>query len=86
MSDAHKNLLLDLGYEVRMMLEDAGQSLASSTRGSEENRIAFGRALALSEVVSLVQQEAAAFGIPLEDLRLNSVEPESFLARLDKNE
>jgi hypothetical protein len=68
MSDTHANYLLDLGYYVREAAEEAKKRINSAT----EDELAFqqGRLMAYYEVVSLMQQQAVAFGLPLADLRL----------------
>lgn len=35
-----------------------------------------GRLMAYHEVISLMQQQARAFGVPLENLNLNDIDPE----------
>jgi hypothetical protein len=86
MTDLHKDYLFDLGYEIRLGADEASRALAESVRGTEENSIAYGRALAYSEVISLMQQNAAGMGLSLEDLRLNGVDSEGFLSNLGKHE
>lgn len=86
MTDLHKDFLFDLGYEIRLAASEANRTLAESVRGTEENSIAYGRALAYSEVISLMQQSATGMGLSLEQLRLDGVDPESFLGSLGKHE
>jgi hypothetical protein len=51
----------------------------SRTVPEDERAFALGRLMAFHEVISLMQQQAQAFGIPLEDLGLDDISPEKDL-------
>jgi hypothetical protein len=73
--ERYKNYLFDLGYEIRRRALEA-KAEAASARDSPTKEFETGRLMALNEVVSLMQQQAAGFGIPLTDLRLADIEPD----------
>jgi hypothetical protein len=69
--DTYRNFLLDLGTLLR---ERAGR--ASGEARAEASPFARGQAIAYAEVLSLMQQQAAAFGIPLRDVGLDGFDAE----------
>lgn len=71
----YKNYLLDLGNEIRRRALEA-KAEVTSARDPATKEFETGRLMALNEVVSLMQQQAAGFGIPLTDLRLADIEPD----------
>lgn len=73
--ERHKNYLFDLGYEIRRLALQAKAEVASA-REPSDREFETGRLMAFNEVVSLMQQQAAGFGIPLTDLRLADIEPD----------
>jgi hypothetical protein len=65
MSDTHANYLRDLGQLLREQALEANRARAA---GDEFER---GRVFAFHEVLSLMQQQATAFDLPLADLSLD---------------
>jgi hypothetical protein len=77
MSDSlYANYLHDLGV---LLLNAARAAKAAAADADGDDDFERGRAMALYEVVSLMQQQAAAFGIPLAALGLDDVDPERHL-------
>lgn len=76
MSDAHKNYLFDLGYELKQEALDARRERDSARRGSEDRAFKSGRLLAYYEIISTMRNRAEGFGVPLSDLRLEDLEPD----------
>ena len=68
---AHQNYLRDLGSELR---ERAVAAHATAVESPTE--FARGRLLAYNEMLSLMQQQAHAFEIPLADLALDGFDPD----------
>ncbi|HZI65034.1 MAG TPA: hypothetical protein VFF17_00580 [Thermoanaerobaculia bacterium] len=73
--ERYKNYLLDLGFEIRRLALEAKADMASAPDASSRE-FETGRLMALNEVVSVMQQQATGFGIPLTDLRLADIEPD----------
>ncbi len=69
-----KNYLLDLGMLLREKALEAKESKKES--GSEYD---LGRLMAYHEVVSLMRQQAEAFGIEFSELNLEGLDPEQDL-------
>jgi hypothetical protein len=70
--------LRDLGYLVR----EAGEQTTGEVAGAktpEDTTFEKGRQMAYVEVLSLMQQQADAFGIPVEELCLDGLDPENDL-------
>lgn len=67
--------LRDLGDLVKELARAAKAERDESLAG-EDRAYAQGRLMALHEVVSLMQQQADAFGLSYEDLRLGDVDAE----------
>lgn len=76
MSDAHKNYLFDLGYELKADALDARHQRDSAPKGSEDRAFKSGRLLAFYEIISTMRNRAEGFGIPLSDLRLDDIDPD----------
>ena len=70
----HANYLHDLGYLLREAGEEAKQD--TETAASTDSAFHKGRLMAYVEVLSLMQQQAVAFGLPLSDLGLDGLNPE----------
>jgi len=66
--------LRDLGQLIKEMARDAKLDRDGSVGGSDQD-LHLGRLMALHEVVSLMQEQAAAFGIDLRDLSLADIDP-----------
>ncbi len=78
-SDSHfRYFLRDLGYLLKEASLEAKQEFSNMKEKPEssETDLAFasGRALAYYEVISLMQQQAAAFQLNLRDLSLNDID------------
>jgi uncharacterized membrane protein YccC len=70
----HANCLRDLGHLIR---EAGEQAKNDSDQASESNRLfQQGRLMAYYEVLSLMQQQAEAFQLPLRDLALDGLDPD----------
>jgi len=84
--DSCANYLRDLGY---LLKEDALQAKRDSDdakakwdkdpASGEDAAFASGRSLAYWEVISLMQQQAWVFGIPLEEMSLADINPDKDL-------
>lgn len=72
MSDSAENYLRDLVWLIRKELESAAVETDDFSRG---------RALAFVEVLSLMQAQAAAFGISFDAIGLGEIEPANLLTR-----
>lgn len=73
-SDRHALYLKDL---IPLLIEKAREARSARDRGSREELVlANERLLAFHEVISLLQQQAVAFGIPFADLGLDRIDPE----------
>ena len=71
MSDTHSNYLRDLGDLLRQAGSDAKRNAQAAAADDFER----GRLMAYYEVLSLMQQQAVAFDIPLSDLLLDGLDP-----------
>jgi len=76
MSDAHRNYLYDLGFELKQDALEARRERDSARQGSEEQAFKSGRLLAFYEIISTMRNRAEGFCIPLSDLRLDDIEPD----------
>jgi len=75
MPDTTANYLLDLGT----LLKEAARKAKTEARaaaGTDGHGFALGRASAYHEVISLMQQQAAAFQLPLRVLSLADIDPD----------
>jgi len=75
MGEFHENYLFDPGYLLRERALNAKQELPAA-RGTASEAFHSGRALAYYEVISLLVNQAIAFGLPVEDLHLEGLEPD----------
>ena len=66
--------LRDLGALVKEKALDA-QRAKEVAEGDDEYDVQLGRLMALQEIVSLMQEQAASFEIPLEQLGLDDIDP-----------
>ncbi len=73
--ESRRNFLHDLGP---VIMERALQAKAKSKEPQPELDKTFqlGRLIAFNEVISIIQQQAEGFNIPLEELRLNGIDPD----------
>ena len=67
--------LADLGQLVKEMAREAKLDRDAAVGGPEQD-IKLGKLMAWHEIVSLMQQQAQAFGIDLRELALSDVDPE----------
>lgn len=72
-AESYKHYLRDLGDLVRAQALDAKRRSVAAA-GTEEAEFRNGYRLAYHSIVSLMQQQAEAFGIPLDDLRLDGLD------------
>jgi len=70
----HELYLRDLGFLIRELAVESKQAAAES-----HSDFAIGYMLGFHRVVSLMQQQAEAFGIPLPDMALDEFDPDSEL-------
>jgi hypothetical protein len=68
----HVDYLRDLGH----LLREQAQATRDTAREKRDDAFLQGEAHALYSVVSLMQQQAEAFGIPLDDLAMGGMDPE----------
>lgn len=64
--------LLDLGT----LLKAQAVTAKRESKADPTDSFALGRLMAYHEVISLMQQQAQAFGLPLESLNLNDIDPD----------
>jgi hypothetical protein len=76
MSNKYSCYLLDLGDLIKERALGARREREKSPADSPEREFHSGRVIAFNEVISIMQQEAEGFGIPLSDLRLDDIEPD----------
>jgi hypothetical protein len=77
--DKFKLYLYDLGLLLKERALAAKAKARATKKGSEESAIQWGRLLAFNETISIMQQQAEGFNIPLKDLRLEDVDPDKDL-------
>lgn len=68
----------DLGLLIKEKAFDAKHAKESSV-GTANHQFDLGRLMAFHEVISLMQQQAEAFGIPFEEIGLTDVDPDHVL-------
>ena len=73
--NTHALYLKDLGYLIRERAVEA----SAQKRRDQSDHFVQGRAMALYEVVSLMQDQAKAFRLELADLSLDGIHPEEDL-------
>lgn len=71
-TDTYENYLRDLGHLLRQSAVDA----VDTARRDRDDAFAQGRGVAYYEVVSLMRNQAVAFGLDLAALSLDGVDPE----------
>ena len=69
-------LIYDVGFELKERALQAASARRTLEQGSAEYAFEAGRALAYSEIISLIQQTARGLGIDLEMVRLADIDPE----------
>jgi hypothetical protein len=78
-NEKYKNYLYDLGLLIKEEALEAKKARDQEEKGSEGYIFEEGYLMAFHRVISLMQQQAEAFGIPLEDLRLHDIDPDQDL-------
>ncbi len=73
-NQAAARYLRDLGLLIKEKARHAQQE-KNAAGGSEDYDLHLGRLMALQEVVSLMQEQAESFEIPLEQIGLDDVDP-----------
>ena len=68
------NYLHDLGFILRELTLEATQQ-AAAARGTDAEEWQSGRSMAYWEVISLMQQQAEAFGLPFDQLAIDGLDP-----------
>ena len=70
----YKNYVHDLGFLIKEMALEAKQ-----TAKQTDSDFAIGYMAGFHRVVSLMQQQAEGFGIPLDELALDGIDPDTEL-------
>jgi hypothetical protein len=73
---SYQHYLFDLGLLLKEYAFDAVDKLNSAAPGTPEHEFNSGRVFAYYQVISLMQQQAEVFEIPLKDLRLDDIVPD----------
>jgi hypothetical protein len=76
--ERYKLYLGDLGFLLKEYALEAKVE-RDQHRGSEDESYYTGVLMAFHRIISLMQQQAIAFDIPLEDLRLDDIDPDQTL-------
>lgn len=76
MTDTFRLYLRDLGEIIRERALEAKKEKAAEKPGSDGELLQSGRLHAFNEVISIMQQQAAGFEIPLRELRLDGIDPD----------
>jgi hypothetical protein len=76
----YKNYLGDLGNLIKERALEAKKISEKEVPGSDGFYFESGRLLGFNEVISIMQQQARGFQIPLEELDLHDIEPDRDLA------
>jgi len=74
-----KNYLYDLGYLIKEEALASKKERDQKSRNSRKFTFQEGRLAAFHYIIGLMQQQAEAFGIPLEELRLDDIDPDKDL-------
>jgi hypothetical protein len=75
-ANREKTYLFDLGLILKHRALEARRQRDQSASGTADRECQNGRVIAFDEVISILQQQAEGFGIPLGDLRLEDIEPD----------
>lgn len=75
----YESFLSDVGYEIKAKARDARRLRDEQPPASEMRSIQLGRAVALAEVISILQHYAVAMEIPLSRLQLDDIDPDAEL-------
>ena len=74
--EKYKWYLYDLGYILKERALQAKEEKGATEENTLEREFQSGRVIAFNEVISIMQQQAKGFDIPLDDMRLNDIEPD----------
>ena len=72
----YKNYLGDLGNLLKERALEAKEMFKKEKRGTDGYHFEAGRLMAFNEAISIMQQQAQGFQIPLEELDLHDIEPD----------
>jgi hypothetical protein len=72
----YANYLFDLGFEIKAYALEANRERDAAPPGSPEREFHSGQLMAFHRVVSLMQQQAEGFEIPLSEIRLDGIDPD----------
>lgn len=75
-NDKYKNYLFDLGLIIKERALESRKAREREPKGSGKYLYEAGRIIAFNEVISIMQQQAEGFAIPLEELQLDDIEPD----------
>jgi hypothetical protein len=76
MAEKHENYLFDLGLLLKERALEARRQRDELPEESLDRTFQSGRVIAFNEVISIMQQQAEGFDIPLSDLRLEDIDPD----------
>jgi hypothetical protein len=76
MTAKHENYLYDLGLLIKERAREARRQRNDLPLDSVDRAFQAGRLLAFNETISIMQQQADGFSIPLADLQLEDVDPD----------
>ena len=77
MNDKYKNYLVDLGTITKEYAREAIKEYAAS-KDSEDEGFKSGYMMAFHRIITIMQQQAESFDIPLSDLELDDIEESEF--------
>jgi len=72
----YTNYLFDLGLLIKERALEARRERDQQPIGSAERDFHSGRVLGFNEVLSIMQQQAEGFDIPLSELRIDDINPD----------
>ena len=72
----YKHYLYDLGEILKTRAMEAKEEAGVAHEGSPDQTFECGRLMAFNEVISIMQQQAEGFDIPLDELQLQDLDPD----------
>jgi hypothetical protein len=75
----YKHYLEDLGEVVKARALEAKEERTKEPQGSPGYDFQCGRLVAFNEIISILQQQAEGFGINLDELNLDDIDPDQDL-------
>ena len=78
MSDTHKHFSRDCASLLKQMAREAKRESVTA-KGTSDESYRLGSLMAFHSVISLLQQQARAFEIPLAELDLSDIDPQGDL-------